>query len=355
MDAEQLWPAVRRLVPEWVEAFQLRMQILQRIRLQQPIGRRALAANMGFTERVLRAEVELLRQQGLVYPAPAGMSLTEAGQNLLDQLTGVLVAVRSHTEGGHALSRVLGIPAVTVVQGDTDQAGWVKDALAWQAALELRELLQPNDVLAVTGGTTMAALATQMPDTGGRMPVMVVPARGGLGEDVSIQANTIAARLAERLGGRSLMLHVPDQLSPETRQRLLNEPQVEERLRAVHQSTVVVHGIGDALTMARRRQLAAADLARLQARGAVAEAFGYFFDKQGHPVFAMSTVGLQLADLSRMRLVMAVAGGASKARAIAAAAKAYRIDRLVTDEAAAQALLAGLPGRGQTDKGEMPS
>jgi central glycolytic genes regulator len=40
-----------------------------------------------------------------------------------------------------------------------------------------------------------------------------------------------------------------------------------------------------------------------------------------------------------MRLILTVAGGHSKARAIVAAAKAYRMDVLVTDEGAAREIL----------------
>lgn len=339
MDVLEL-SAVRRIVPELMETLQARVQILHRIRLLQPVGRRALAAAMGITERVLRAEVEFLRRQGLLVFNPAGMSLSEQGYALLDQLEGVLAAVEGRGELAQRLSRALGIPHVTVVQGDSDEETWVKDTLGLQTALYLRETLTEGDVLAVTGGTTMSAVAEMMPAKGPRLRIRVVPARGGLGENVDIQANTIAARLAERLGGTSIMLHVPDQLSPETLEHLTSEPLVQERLQEVREATVVVHGIGDALTMARRRQLAPEELAVLRARGAVAEAFGYFFDAQGEPVHAMTTVGLRLEDLAQLRLVIAVAGGASKAKAIAAAAKAYRMDVLVTDEGAATAILA---------------
>ena len=44
---------------------QTRMQILQYIRLMQPIGRRNLSASLGMTERVLRSEVQVLKEQKL--------------------------------------------------------------------------------------------------------------------------------------------------------------------------------------------------------------------------------------------------------------------------------------------------
>ncbi|CAM3954307.1 sugar-binding transcriptional regulator [Alicyclobacillus pomorum] len=338
MDAIDLSVA-RRIVPELIETLQERAWMLHRIRLLQPIGRRALAVELATTERVLRAEVEFLRQQGLIVSAPAGMSLTEEGNALLDELDKVLATIEGRAELSARLSRVLGIQTVYIVSGNSDQEAWVKDTLGYQAGVQLRELLREDDVLAVTGGTTMAAVARMMPKKGSELPLKVVPARGGLGESVYAQANTIAEELADKLGGTSVMLHVPDRLSTETLEILMQEPQVQQRLQEVRNATVVVHGIGDAVQMAKRRQLSAEEIQLLRENDAVAEAFGYYFNRAGQIVYAMTTVGLRLDDLADMRLVIGVAGGSSKAAAIAAAAKAYKIDVLVTDEGAAREIL----------------
>ena len=330
--------AAQRIVPELLETLRSRSRILHRIRLLQPIGRRALATELGTTERVLRSEVEFLRQQGLLDAGPAGMVLSDEGNALLDELDSVLATMEGRTELALTLEKVLGIPRVVVVVGDSDGEQWVKDTLGFQAANELRNLLCEGDVVAVTGGSTMATVAKMMPQ-GKALPVRVVPARGGLGESTSIQANTIAEQLATVMGGSYSVLHVPDRLSEETLKRLTDEPMVQERLNEIRQSTVVVHGIGGALQMAERRALSHDEYLMLEEQGAVAEAFGYYFNQQGQTVHSMTTVGLKLADLDRMRFVMGVAGGTSKAPAIASVAKAYRIDLLVTDEGAARAIL----------------
>lgn len=338
MDSVDLAVA-RRIAPEMVEVIQSRARILQRIQLMQPIGRRALAAALGTTERILRTEVDFLRQQGLVIAQAAGMQLSDEGQVLLSELEAALASIEGRSDLSAALSRTLSIPTVIVVSGDSDADQWVKDTLGYHAAVHLKTMLHPGDVLAVTGGTTLSAVARMMPRKGEPLPVKVVPARGGLGETVSVQANTIASELAAGLGGTSIMLHVPDQVGDETLQHLMDEPMVRQRLAEVRQATVVVHGIGDAMKMARRRQLSADEMSRLRTQDAVSEAFGYYFNSAGDTVYAMTTAGLRLADLDGMRLVMGVAGGHTKAKAIASAAKAYRMDVLVTDEGAAKSLL----------------
>ena len=59
-------------------------------------------------------------------------------------------------------------------------------------------------------------------------------------------------------------------------------------------------------------------LQKLQESHAVGEAFGYYFNEAGEVVHKVQTIGLQLDDLEHVEHVIAVAGGASKAKAIRA-------------------------------------
>ncbi|GAA3319692.1 hypothetical protein GCM10020331_027620 [Ectobacillus funiculus] len=73
----------KKLLPDLLPVMQTRMQILQYIRLTQPIGRRNLSASLGMTERVLRSEVQALKEQNLIEIASSGMTLTEEGMDLI--------------------------------------------------------------------------------------------------------------------------------------------------------------------------------------------------------------------------------------------------------------------------------
>lgn len=333
------WVAVRRIVPELMDVFQNRLRILQRVAALGPVGRRALAQAIGQSERTLRAELDVLRSQGLLHSSSSGVSLSDEGHTLLGMLEPVAAVVAGRSDVAWALSQALGIPKVVVVEGDSDVDEWVKERIGATAAELLLQSLQDGDIVAVTGGTTVAALANAMPAKSSVRDIQVVPARGSVGETVAYQANTVAATLADRLGGKSIMLHIPDSLSPQAFEQLLGDPYIQQRLPLIRSASVVVHGIGDAFAMARRRQASEEELRVLREREAMAEAFGYYFNRDGEVAYSMKTIGLRLSDIEHVRVVLAVAGGSDKATAIAAAAKAYRIDMLVTDEGAAHRLL----------------
>ncbi len=328
-----------RLVPELTEKLCSRYRVLQRIFLHQPIGRRSLALLLGISERILRADVELLKEQGLIDVGPVGMHVTDSGATLIKELDDVIRYLDGRHELEAKLRDVLGIARVVVVPGDSHKDDSVTRDIGYAAGRVLLEYLHEHCTIAVTGGSSLAMLADVIPRPVQPQSVVVVPARGGLGERVELLANTIASRLAERLGGTYRMFHVPESLSKSTAETLAMEPLIQEVVEHIRAADIVVHGIGEALTMARRRKLDAMTISELQAKGAVAEAFGYYFDADGHIIHVMGTVGLRLEDIAHIPVVIGVAGGAGKAQAIRAAAQAYRIDALVTDEGAGNSIL----------------
>src|SRR4051794_21499783 len=99
---------------------------------------------------------------------------------------------------------------------------------------------------------------------------------------------------------------------------MIKEPEIHEVLALIKSASMVLHGIGDAITMAERRKTSAEELQKLQEFQAVGEAFGYYFNEAGEVVHKVQTIGLQLNDLENVENVIAVAGGASKAKAIRA-------------------------------------
>lgn len=327
----------KQLLPDLMDTLKRRYTILHQIMMSDVIGRRTLAASLDMTERVLRAETDLLKAQGLIEIENVGMRISEAGRILLDQLEPVAKGLFGLGELEEKIRKRFGLQKVIIVPGDSDASPFTKRELGRAGAKALLSVLREGDTVAVTGGSTLAEMADQItsPLHPGFSNTWFVPARGGLGESMEIQANTIASTMAKRIGANYRLLHVPDLLSEEAYQSLANEPNIDEIVRTIRRSRIIVHGIGDALEMTRRRRLIESAVGEIQNAGAVAESFGYYFNEQGEVVHTMLTMGLRLEDIIRTEVVIGIAGGSQKAKAILAMLRFGQENILVTDEAAA--------------------
>lgn len=332
----------KRLLPDLLTIMQKRYHILHYIGLMEPVGRRSLSLSLGLTERVLRSEVEFLKDQNLITSSTSGMSLTSDGKDLLDKLSSVIREISGISAMEENLQRKLGIQKVIIVSGDCDESPWVKPELGRAAANRMKSNLTGENIIAVTGGSTIAAVAEMLTPVEASQSCLFVPARGGIGEDVKNQANSICAAMADKTDSKHRVLYIPDQVSQEMYESISKEREISEVLKLIKSASMVLHGIGDAITMAERRKSSSEDLAKIKSAEAEGEAFGYYFNKNGEVVHKVQTIGLQLQDLSAIPHVIAVAGGKTKAKAIAAYMKqAPQSTVLVTDEGAAKCLLEG--------------
>ncbi len=329
----------KQLVPELMDVMKRRYSILHHIMMSGHIGRRALAASLNMTERVLRSEVEFLKSQGFIDVSSAGMSVTDAGKILLDQMDDAVKDLFGLAEYEEKIRKAFGLKEVVVVPGDSSQFPLRKKELGQAGASIVRKAVRPGDVIAVAGGSTMAEIANHLTPSSQMKNNWFVPARGGLGETVELQSNTIASTMAKRTGAQYRLLHVPDHLGEEAYQSLMQEPNIQEIISVIRRARIIVHGIGDAIEMAKRRKVDEETIQQLQEAGALAEAFGYYFNQDGEVVRNIPTVGLRLKDIQNTELVIGVAGGRNKGHAIAAVLRFGHEDILVTDEAAAEEIL----------------
>lgn len=336
---------IEEVIPDIMYKLQNRYQILRNVFLLGPVGRRVVSERMGITERVLRTESEGLKKQGLIKTSKMGMELTEKGEAVyhqLDQLMGQLLGMK---EKEKKLASYLEIEHCVIISGDVDEQSKLHEEMG-RAAVEALDFLLPEgtNIIAVMGGTTMAEVANQMNETLSRKRrLMFVPARGGLGESVDIQANSISALMAQKTGGENRVLYVPEQVSVETYKPLLQEPGIKKTLKLVDDANCVLYGIGDAKLMAERRGMNEEVLALIETKAAVGEAFGEFYNQSGGVVYKIPRIGLQSDKLADIASVIVVAGGKSKAKAIEAhIKKAPRHTWLITDEGAANEILTGI-------------
>ncbi len=330
-----------RLAPDLMERLVTRSLVLERISALQPVGRRALAQRLRMPEREIRSMCDALKDDGLIAVAASGMMLTEKGHDMLEHARELARRRSALGQLEQSLSRHLGVTRVCVVPGDAEESPEVLEEVGRAAALRLARLLTDGMILTVSGGSTIAAVARAMTDET-QKSVRVLPARGGVGMAVETQAGTLAAHFARALGGTYSLVHLPDAVPPEALKELIKLPEIGEPLRALHQTDVLLYGIGRADVMARNRSLPDAEIEGVLRMGAVGEAVGCYFDEKGRLLFQASGVGLTGEQISQVHCIVAVAAGASKASAILAVTRHHPHELLVLDEAAARAVEAKL-------------
>ncbi|MBM7624208.1 sugar-binding transcriptional regulator [Sporohalobacter salinus] len=334
----------QKIAPELIKVVERRYTILRTIFYFQPIGRRTLAEKLGISERKIRNDLDFLKEHHFVNSTSAGTKITETGEDFFYQLDNYIKVLRGLDNLESKLKYELGLKEVYIVPGGKDEAKDQQE-LGRRSAKLLKERLESSDVLAVNGGTTLAAVADFMLPSNELTDITVVPARGGLGEKVEIQANTIAAQIAKKLGGKYHLLHLPDNLDQTVVDTLIEKPQIKNVLNLAKKADILIHGIGTAEVMARRRQVNSTELEKILEAGAVGEAFGYYFNQKGKIVYSTTSLGVQLEDLKeKVGKTIAVAGGREKARAIISVVSDKYQDMLITNREAAEEILELLRG-----------
>ncbi|NMA83486.1 MAG: sugar-binding transcriptional regulator [Epulopiscium sp.] len=336
---KKVFPILQKIIPEGMESLQRRYDILRGIYYLQPIGRRTLALELQQTERMVRTETEFLKQYQLIQVSSTGMTITQEGIEILQTLQELMYHVKGFLDMENQINHILGTTKVVIVPGDTDENPIIKKDLGKVAAQLFKDKLQSDQIIAITGGSTVAEVIQAMPTVYGYKDILVVPARGSLGNQAEYQSNTLVSQLAPKINASYQLLNIPDNLSKKTLDTVKNEPLIQYTLQKIVQANVLLFGIGNALQMAERRNMSDPIIDYLHRKQAIGEAFGYYFDEKGTMVYTSPSVGIKLEQIKRIPFTLAVAGGASKAKAIYALAQVLKQSHLVIDEGAARELL----------------
>jgi central glycolytic genes regulator len=333
---EEVLRLQKKIIPELIDLLEKRYTILRTIYYNQPIGRRILANNLEMGERIVRTEINFLKNQNLIAIEASGMNLTLEGEEIIVKLKDFIHEIRGLSDIEEYIKRKLGLRQVIVVPGAIDEDSAVLSEIGRAAANYIKTIIKDYDIIALTGGTTIREVVENMPRILNYKNSLVVPARGGMGRNVEIQANTLAADLAKKIGGSYKLLHVPDNLSRDALDTILKEKDIIDVMDSIHKANILIYGIGRADEMGRRRRLSQEELEQMESQGVVGEAFGYYFDRSGKIINSRPTIGINEEDTKKIDTLIAVAAGKNKAEAIAAIKINNEKSVLITDESAAR-------------------
>lgn len=331
--------SIKKIAPEIIQIMDRRYTILRSISYNQPIGRRTLSVELDMKERLVREEVNILRDQGLLNIDLMGMYITVEGETLLKDLKYIYKDLRGIPDLEIELERALKVKNVIVIPGDSAESELVLKDMGKITSLIIKDMVKDNEILGITGGGTMSVVADEFVSDKKNRNILVIPARGSLGQDVETQANSIASKLSKQLGGSYRLLNLPDSLGEEALEVMKKNKEIKESIELIETMDTLVFGIGRADTMAERRDLSDDKIQELIDKGSVAEAFGHYFDLEGKEIWEYKTIGISLDKFKELKNVIGVAGGEDKAEAIMAISTLKENMTIVTDEKAGRKIL----------------
>jgi DNA-binding transcriptional regulator LsrR (DeoR family) len=245
------------------------------------------------------------------------------------------------------LEAIFDLSDVAVIPQVAEEPTAMAHTLGRAGASCLLDHLRDGDVIGVGGGTAVHAVVQAIKPSH-PYDVEVVPVLGAVQGQVTTDVNYLAARLAERLGGRAYQLHAPAFVDTrEQRETLLSMGPVKEILDIARRTTVALMGVGtvddEASRFVQFTALSAEEMRRIaEDCGGVGEIGAYVYDIKGHPCAeecANRVVGLTLQELRQIPFAIGVAAGVVKAVPLYGALRGGYLDALVTDEAAARSIL----------------
>jgi DNA-binding transcriptional regulator LsrR (DeoR family) len=245
------------------------------------------------------------------------------------------------------LKAVFRLKDVIVIPAIAESGSSSLNALGAAAADFLLAHLRDGDVLAITPGTTVQAVAQALEATR-PYQVEVVPILGAVQGPIESDMNYLATNLAERLGGKAYQLHAPAFVdSREQCQALNSMGPVKEILDIARRASIALLGVGTVNAEASRfvqfTALSAEDLKRIaDGCGGVGEIAAHVYTIEGQPCgqeYADRVIGLTLAEIHNIPFRIGVAATAAKALPIYGALRGGYLHALITDEAAACGIL----------------
>ena len=335
LKVQEILSVQKKIVPELVDILEKRYNILKTIYFNQPIGRRVLASELSLGERIVRTEINFLKEQDLIEINTLGMTVTEEGIRVVEQLNDFMHEIKGLNDVEEFIKTSLRLKDVIIVPGDVESNPYVLKELGKAASNYVKDIIKDDSIIAITGGSTVKELVEAFPKINNVSNVLVLPARGGMGRKVESQANTLAAALAQKVNGSYKLLHIPENVSLEVLDGLLKEKQIKDVIDCIHKADILIYGIGNAIHMAGKRGASEEFIEELKKNGAVGEAYGCYFDKNSKVVSENTTIGIKINDAKKINTHIAVAAGKNKVEAIIAAEMNDSNAVIVTDEAAA--------------------
>ncbi|RMF10265.1 MAG: sugar-binding transcriptional regulator [Candidatus Neomarinimicrobiota bacterium] len=214
------------------------------------------------------------------------------------------------------------------------------------AAQVLADHVRDGMTVGLSWGTTLQEVARQVKRHAYRQ-LTVVQLNGGISRaEYDTHASEITQTIADRWEALPYLLPLPAVVSDASvKAAILSDKHISRTLELGRQASLALFTVG---SFSRESVLVKADyfddreVADLLQQGAVGDICSRILDRQGRicsPELDHRTIGIELEELQRKELAIAVAGGREKLAAIRAGLRGRWFNGLITDEGVARELV----------------
>jgi deoxyribonucleoside regulator len=214
------------------------------------------------------------------------------------------------------------------------------------AARYLETLLQDHRTLAIClGKTTYEVIQAIHPNKS--LHVNVVQAIGSLPRMQQYDSAALVRQFAEKVGGEAFYLSSPPIADTKASAEVMrNQADIKRTLEIARNADIALVGVGNlepsSSVFVKSEAMSEKELRALVANDAVGDTSWQIFTEDGklhEDSFNQRVIGLSLADLKKIPVTFAVAGGVQKARAVLGALNTGVVNVLCTDDKAAKEIL----------------
>lgn len=222
----------------------------------------------------------------------------------------------------------------------------IKEYIGKKAAIFIREIVEPGDVIGTTWGTTLYEMSRHLQPKN-VSNVQVVQLNGGVSHsETSTFASDILTKLGKTFDTVPHFLPLPavvDHLL--VKQAIVADRHIRKVLELGKKANIVVLTVGDFnedATLVKADYFTKEDLAELKDKNAAGDICSRFFDRQGKLCsneINARTIGIELDELKKKETSLLIAGGMKKVEGIIGALKGGYANILITDQFTAESMI----------------
>jgi len=214
------------------------------------------------------------------------------------------------------------------------------------AASQLAESVRDGDIIAITGGKGVSAMVENL-DVDRTFDVTVVPLTGCVQGKHYTDVNHVATMLADRLGGKAMLIHAPlFAESEKERDMLFSLRQIGEVFDMARNADIALMGLGSILTPSSSyydlHPIPVEKRTALIEKGAVGEFVAHLIDEQGKPCdveLNQRLLALEPSEVAKIPKTIGIAAGEEKVKPVQSVLNGEYLSSLVVDENTATAAL----------------